>query len=114
MRSALRWISREAGFPSTREREYALRLVFGAASAALGRSVMSQLARLTLPGIAIGLAGVMLLGGTLRRFVFGVEPRSVIVLASVSLGMALIAVAATLPSALRAMRVDLRRSLGSR
>jgi predicted permease len=98
---------------STREREYALRLVFGAAPGALGRSVMSQLARLTLPGIALGLLGVTLLGGTLRRFVFGVEPRSVVVLTSVSLGMALIAVAATLPSALRAMRVDLRRSLGS-
>src|SRR5213078_2600301 len=39
---------------STREREYALRLVFGAAPAALGRSVLTQLARLTVPGIAIG------------------------------------------------------------
>jgi hypothetical protein len=97
---------------STREREYALRLVFGAAPGALGRSVLAQLARLTLPGVAAGLAAMALLGGTLQRFVFGVAPRSPIVLGTVSLGMLAIAVLATVPSALRAMRVDIRRSLG--
>jgi predicted permease len=97
---------------STREREYALRLVFGAAPGALGRSVFAQLARLTLPGVAAGLAAMIVLGGTLQRFVFGVAPRSPIVLGTVSLGMLAIAVLATTPSALRAMRVDIRRSLG--
>jgi ABC-type antimicrobial peptide transport system permease subunit len=96
---------------STREREYALRLVFGAAPAELGRSVLRQLARLTIPGILGGLVVVVMLGGTLKRFVFGVEPRSVAVLASVSVGMMLIAIAATMPSMLRAMRVDVRRSI---
>ena len=98
---------------STREREYALRLVFGAAPAELGRSVLRQLARLTLPGIAGGLLVVVMLGGALKRFVFGVEPRSFTVLASVSVGMMLIAFAATMPSMLRAMRVDVRRSIGA-
>jgi len=98
---------------STREREYALRLVFGAVPAELGRSVLRQLARLTLPGILGGLLVVVMLGGTLKQFVFGVEPRSVAVLASVSVGMLLIAVAATIPSMLRAMRVDIRRSIGA-
>jgi hypothetical protein len=55
---------------------------------------------------------VLLLGGSLERFVFGVAPRSLSVLAAVSVVMLSIAVAATLPSTLRAMRVDLRRSLG--
>jgi putative ABC transport system permease protein len=97
---------------ATREREYALRLVFGAVPRDLGRSVLLQLARLTLPGVAAGIVVVTLLGGTLERFVFGVAPRSVGVLAAVSAIMLSIALAATLPSALRAMRVDIRRSLG--
>jgi hypothetical protein len=97
---------------ATREREYALRLVFGAAPAELGRSVLRQLARLTIPGILTGLMIVLLLGGTLRRFVFGVEPRSVLVLSTVSVGLLMIALAATTPSMLRAMKVDIRRSIG--
>ena len=97
---------------ATREREYALRLVFGAAPADLGRSVLMQLARLTVPGIAGGILVVLLLGGVLERFVFGVAARSVGVLVAVSAIMLSIAVVATLPSTLRAMRVDLRRVTG--
>ena len=97
---------------ATREREYALRLVFGAAPADLGRSVLLQLARLTVPGIGGGVLVVVLLGGTLERFVFGVAPRSVGVLATVSAIMLAIALVATLPSVLRAMRVDVRLTLG--
>ena len=93
---------------ATREREYALRLVFGAVPADLGRSVLLQLARLTMPGIAGGILVVILLGGTLERFVFGVAPRSVAVLAAVTAVMLSISLVATLPSVLRAMRVDLR------
>jgi len=40
---------------ATREREYALRLVFGAAPGALGRAVLGQVARLTVPGVLVGL-----------------------------------------------------------
>jgi ABC-type antimicrobial peptide transport system permease subunit len=98
---------------STREREYALRLVFGAVPSQLGRSVLTQVGRLTLPGVAAGLVAVVLLGGTLKRFVFGVEPRSVVVLSLVSVGMLLVALAATLPSMRRAMRVDIRRTIGA-
>ena len=93
---------------ATREREYALRLVFGAAPRDLGHSVLLQLARLTLPGIAGGVLVVVLLGGTLERFVFGVAPRSVVVLGTVTLVMLSIALLATLPSMLRAMRIDIR------
>jgi hypothetical protein len=96
---------------STREREYALRLVFGADPGTLGRSVLAQLARLTLPGIAAGLVAMVLLGGTLQRFVFAVAPRSPIVLGAVSFGMLAIALLSTAPSALRAMRIDVRGSL---
>ena len=98
---------------ATREREFALRLVFGATPGQLGRSVLRQLARLTVPGIAIGLVVVLLLGDALKNFVFDVEPRSPVVLAAVSITIALIAAAATLPSAVRAMRVDIRRTVSS-
>ena len=61
---------------ATREREYAMRLVFGASPAELGRSVLRQVARLTVPGVVVGLLAVILIGGLLKRFVFGVDPRS--------------------------------------
>ena len=96
---------------ATREREYAMRLVFGASPAELGRSVLRQVARLTVPGVVAGVLAVLLLGGILKRFVFGIDPRSPVVLSAVSLGMVLIGVSAALPSAVRAMRVDLRRSI---
>jgi predicted permease len=96
---------------ATREREYAMRLVFGASPAELGRSVLRQVARLTVPGVLIGLLAVILLGGLLKRFVFGVDPRSAVVLSAVTLGMLVIGIAAALPSAVRAMRVDVRRSI---
>jgi predicted permease len=96
---------------ASREREYAMRLIFGASPAELGRSVLRQVARLAVPGIVVGLVAVILLGGLLKRFVFGVDPRSVVVLAAVSSGMLVIAIAAALPSAVRAMRVDVRSSI---
>jgi len=96
---------------TTREREYAVRLVFGASPAELGRSVLRQVARLTVPGVAVGLIVVLLLGRVLDRFVFGVGTRSPAVLGGVTVVMLVIGVAAALPSAVRAMRVDMRRGI---
>jgi putative ABC transport system permease protein len=96
---------------SAREREYALRLVFGAAPRLLGRSVLVQMARLTIPGVIVGSLAVLLLGGALRTFVFGIEPRSIGVLSGVSAGILVITLAATLPSVIRVMRLDVRRSV---
>ena len=59
----------------------------------------------------LGLVTVLLLGGVLKQFVFGVNPRSVGVLAAVSLGMLVIGIGAALPSVVRAMRVDIRRGI---
>jgi putative ABC transport system permease protein len=96
---------------ATREREYATRLVFGASPADLGRSVLRQVARLTVPGVMVGLVVVVMLRGVLAPFVFGVSPRSVVVLSAVGVGMLVIGIAAALPSVVRAMRVDIRRSI---
>jgi predicted permease len=94
-----------------REREFAVRLVFGAVPRDLAREVLLQLARLTVPGVIAGLAGAWLAAKLLRTFVFGVDPRSVSVLVSVSLGVLVVAVIAALPSVLRAMRLDPKETM---
>jgi len=88
-----------------------VRLVFGASPGALGRSVLHQVVRLTGRGVAVGLVVVILLGRALERFVFGVGTRSPIVLGGVTAVMLVIGIAAALPSAVRAMRVDIRRGI---
>lgn len=96
---------------ASREREFAMRVVFGAARGSLGSSVLLQVTRLTIPGILIGVAVVWLLSGLLRPFVFGVEPRSLLVTIVVSTGVLVLASAAALPPAWRAMQVDIRKGI---
>ena len=97
---------------SNREREFAVRLVFGAQPTKLGVSVIAEVAKLTLPGVALGLAAVWSASGLLSAFVFGVQARSPAVLAGAGGGLLLLAAVAALPPALRAMRVDIRRVAG--
>jgi len=97
---------------STREREFAERLVFGARPEQLARTVIAQVARITLPGIVIGMGLMRLLSHALESFVFGVQPTSATVLLTSGVILLAISVAATLPCAVRAMRVDLRRGIG--
>jgi len=96
---------------SNRERELAVRLVFGAQPTRLGASVIAQVARLTVPGVALGLAAVWWASGLLATFVFGLEARSASVLGGAGGALLILAVIATLPPALRAMRVDIRRGI---
>jgi len=80
---------------STREREFAVRLVFGARPEQLGRAVVLQVARITLPGIVVGLVAMWLLSGALLTRFFR-DPRTnriinvafaVLLLASVALAI---------------------------
>ena len=96
---------------SNRERELAVRLVFGAPPTKLGLSVITQAAKLTVPGIALGLTAVWLGSGLLKTFVFGVQVGSPAILGSAGVALLGIALLATLAPALRAMRVDIRRGL---
>ena len=96
---------------TTREREFAVRLVFGARPEQLGRAVLVQVARITLPGVAVGLVAMWLLSGALKSFVFGVQPTSAAVLATSGALLLALSLVATLPCALRAMRVDIRRGI---
>jgi len=96
---------------SNRERELAVRLVFGAHPTRLGAAVLAQVATLTVPGVALGLAVVWSASGLLNAFVFGVQARSPVVLASAGAALLLLAAIATLPPARRASRVDIRRGI---
>lgn len=91
---------------SNRERELALRLVFGAVPSDLAREVLMQVAKLTVPGVLAGLGGAWLAANLLRTFVFGIDPRSALILASVGAGVLVLGTIAAAPSVLRAMRLD--------
>jgi hypothetical protein len=91
---------------ANRERELSLRLLFGAVPSDMAREVLLQLARLTIPGVVIGLVGAWMSATLLRTFVFGVDPRSIPVLAGVSASVLMMAVLGSMPSVMRAMRLD--------
>jgi len=93
---------------TNRERELTLRLVFGAVPKDLAREVLLQVARLTVPGVIVGLAGAWMVSSVLRTFVFGIDARSATVLVGVSVGVLVLATLAAMPSVLRAMRLDPR------
>jgi ABC-type antimicrobial peptide transport system permease subunit len=93
----------------SREREFALRLVFGARPRALAAGLLGQSARLALSGAAFGTAAVWLAGTWLEPLVFGVAPRSVVVLAVVGGAVLALAAAAALGPAVRVLRADVRR-----
>jgi predicted permease len=91
---------------ANRERELALRLVFGAVPTDLAREVLLQVAKLTVPGVLVGLGGAWMAANLLRTFVFGVDPRSAVVLTGVAAGVLALATIAAAPSVRRAMQLD--------
>ena len=93
---------------NTRQREFALRLVFGAQPVQLAQIVVLQVSRIALPGIALGVLAAWLAAGALRAFLFGVEPTSASILTAASSFLLVLTVAASIPCAVRAMRVDAR------
>jgi putative ABC transport system permease protein len=96
---------------ATREREFALRVAVGARTSHIGSQVLVQAARISGPGVLVGMAASWLLGGVLRPFMFGVDPRSVAVTPSVAAATLLLVGLATLPVAVRAMRVRVGAAL---
>jgi putative ABC transport system permease protein len=90
---------------ATREREFALRVAVGAGSGHIGTQVWAQAARISGPGVIMGVAASRLLGGAVSPFLFGVDARSLPVMATVAVGTLLLVGMATLPTAVRAMRV---------
>jgi putative ABC transport system permease protein len=97
----------------SRERELVVRLVVGAEPRDLGRSMLLQNARLSLAGAAVGVAIAWASAGLMRQFVVGLDPRSLPILAAVASATLGLMLLATVPPALRAMRLDAGRVLAA-
>jgi putative ABC transport system permease protein len=97
-----------------RRREFGIRVALGASPRDLVRLLGVHGLRLTVTGIALGLAGARLLASLLRDFVHGVGPADPRVFAGTAVLLATIAMAACLAPARRATKVDASEALRAR
>ncbi len=100
-----------AYYVSQRTREIGVRVALGARARDILRLVASQGLRTVSAGIALGLAGSLLLGRMLRGMLFGVGPADPLTLLSVAALLGAVAAAAAVAPALAAARVDPARVL---
>jgi putative ABC transport system permease protein len=91
---------------ASRRREFTIRRALGASRVQLGATVLIDTARLVGIGILAGLVLAWLGAGTIRTFLFRVEPLDPTVLLSVSGGILLIALLVSLRPAMESARVD--------
>ena len=96
---------------SARMKEMGIRAALGATRRQLGAIVLTDTARLTVAGIAAGLALAWLGTTTIRSVLFQVEPFDPLTIGSVALLILVLALAVSLRAALRVARVDLARVL---
>jgi hypothetical protein len=89
-----------------RTRELAIRLTLGARPASVGNLVVRQSAMLIGVGLVVGLIIVRIAEGALTRVLYEVTPTDVRSTAIAALVLLAAALAACVPPALRAMRVD--------
>ena len=89
-----------------RTREFGVRLALGAKRGEILRMVMRQGVALTTTGIAIGLAGALVSGRLLQRFLFGIGSNDVLTLSAVCVTLCGVAALACVLPALRATRVS--------
>ena len=91
---------------SQRTREFGVRLALGADRRTILRMVMRDGAVILGIGIASGLAGAMVMGQVLRRFLFGIGPNDPLAFAAVCLILTAVGAAACFVPAVRATRVS--------
>lgn len=89
-----------------RTREIGVRLAIGARSASVQRVVLASGMRLTLVGVLLGIAFVLLTGRWLQGLLFEVRPADPLVMVPVAGVLLASAAAASLIPAWRAARVD--------
>jgi predicted permease len=89
-----------------RTREMGVRLAVGAAPGDVVRLVIQSAARQVLPGLAIGLAGALLLTRLMRSQLFGVQPTDPLTYAAVAFFLGSVALLASWLPARKAARVD--------
>jgi putative ABC transport system permease protein len=98
-------------FVSQRAKEFGIRMALGAQSADMLKLVMRQAATLIVLGIALGVAGALVLGKSLTGLLFGVRPADPTTFAVVVLIVSCVALVASYIPARRAMSVDPMTSL---
>jgi putative ABC transport system permease protein len=89
-----------------REGEIGLRLALGAERSDVFRSVIAGSLRLVIYGLALGLAGTLVVSEVLQSLLFEVSPRDPITIGGVMLLITLSAIAGSSVPALRAARLD--------
>ncbi|MBK8250555.1 MAG: ABC transporter permease [Gemmatimonadetes bacterium] len=102
-----------SGMVNERTREIGVRTALGATPARILTDFVRTGASLAAMGIMIGATGSLLLAGALRSLVFGVSPRDPVTLVFVSLGVGVVAIAATWWPARRATRLEASVALRS-
>ena len=95
-----------SGFVGQRTREIGIRLALGAGRGRIVGLISSRTLRLTLAGVAAGLAGSLLLSRPLASQLYGVAPHDPWVLAAASALIVAVALAASLAPLRRALRID--------
>jgi predicted permease len=90
----------------TRRAEIGVRMALGARVSQVARMVVMQSVRLTLVGIAIGIAGSLIASRSLSSLLFEVQPGDARILLLVSTLLLLVALVASLVPARRAARTD--------
>jgi predicted permease len=86
--------------------EIGVRMAFGASRSSVFRMMFGQAARLGGCGAVIGILAVLLLTGTMRRFVYGIEPYDPATLLVVCIVLAVTMLLASYFPCRRAMQVD--------
>ncbi len=89
-----------------RTAEVGVRVALGATAGDILGLVLGQAARLSLAGVGLGLAGAAAIAPLLASQLFGVVPFDPLTFLAVPVLLMLVAIAATLAPARRAMRVD--------
>ncbi len=94
-----------------RVREFGVRMALGASRGAILRMVLGEAGRLVGIGICLGLGGATLLARLIASLLFDVTPFDIATLATVSVLLGVVALAASLIPAQRAARADPMNSL---
>jgi predicted permease len=93
--------------------EIGIRRALGASAATVVRTVVSEGLKPAVLGTVIGLSAAAALGRVMTTLLFGVGPRDAMTFAVVSLGVMVLALAATLVPAYRATRINPMQALRS-
>ena len=96
---------------SRRAKELGVRLALGASRGSVLRLVLGQGARITLPGVAIGLLIALAAGRLLGNLLYEVSPLDPLTYGAVALLLAFVSVGASYVPAYRAMSLDPIKSL---